>query len=231
MNVKVLDGDKVTSMEVVVKLGNCNRDTGAKQELTQTVVFREHSAALLIMLIPEKEAVIKEENAEIVLDANPADDEPYVILTVQTRIAIPSFAFAELPCGTFDYDGKFEGKAADEIKKLLDKDMDRIDMDCLTKLGIQQGEQPNFRDPTVVFPSSSTFENVEIHAYQHKLPKKTLNGWIQRLAAFPATDQMRLKLVPMRDLWKVAGCDAKVHSALSLWEGLKREGKVKVLKP
>ena len=59
------------------------------------------------------------------------------------------------------------------------------------------------------------------------VPRHTLGDWSGRLTGLPDEgERISLRLVPLRDLWRVAARDAKTLAALALWEGLKREGKL-----
>ena len=159
-----------------------------------------------------------------------SQDEKYVLLTVQPRIAGGSLQFVELPAGMVD-DGTFSGSAAKEIEEEIGLVIPESDLINLTelalpeKLGGEQGEEVIGRG---VFPSvGACDEFIPLFLHEKRVPRDTLKGWEGRLTGLREEgEKITLKLVRVEDMWRVAGRDAKALAAWALWEGLKKDGKL-----
>ena len=195
----------------------------AGEWLPGAVFLRGPSVAMLVMLVPD--------------DApTPAgDDERYVLMTVQPRIAAGSLEFVELPAGMVDEAGNFAGTAANEIREELGLEIPRAQLTCLSDLvdsgGGGSNEPHKLQDgnlPRGVFPSpGGCDEYIPIFMHERRVPRAQLGEWTGRLTGLrDGGEKITLKLVPMRDFWREAARDGKSLAALALWEGLRREGKV-----
>ncbi|KAK5656381.1 hypothetical protein OQA88_4762 [Cercophora sp. LCS_1] len=202
--------------------------------LPGAVFLRGPSVAMLVMLVPDD------------VDPDNANDERHVLLTVQPRIAAGSLAFVELPAGMVDEEGNFGGTAAKEIKEELGMEIGVGELVCLSELAASregegedavettEGDGPQEREvgdgnlPRGVYPSpGGCDEYIPIYACEKRVKRGTLGEWTGRLTGLRGEgEKITLKLVKMRDVWKVAARDGKTLAALTLWEGLKREGRV-----
>jgi ADP-sugar diphosphatase len=67
---------------------------------------------------------------------------------------------------------------------------------------------------------------LKVFAYRHRIDGGTLDEWKGRLTGLrDHGEKITLKVVKLKDLWKET-LDAKALSAVALWDGLRREGKV-----
>ncbi|KAK1758676.1 hypothetical protein QBC47DRAFT_375453 [Echria macrotheca] len=192
--------------------------TDKNEWLPGAVFLRGPSVAMLVMLIPDDVDTIN-------------DDERYVLLTVQPRVAAGSLEFVELPAGMVDEAGNFSGTAANEIKEELGLDIPSSELTCLSDLVSPEKEEVLIRDgnlPRGVFPSPGACdEYIPIYAHERRVPRAQLGEWTGRLTGLrDEGEKITLKLVPMREVWREAARDGKTLAALALWDGLRRDGKV-----
>ncbi|KAK4103344.1 hypothetical protein N658DRAFT_445976 [Parathielavia hyrcaniae] len=204
----------------------------AGETLPGAVFLRGPSVAMLVMLIPDDVPRGKEQEEE----------ERYVLLTVQPRIAAGSLAFVELPAGMVDEGGTFAGQAAREIEEELGIVISERELVSLSELveavdgggggGVEGGGGGQQHDvgelPRAVYPSAGGCdEYVAIYMHERRVPRAQLGEWTGKLTGLREHgEKITLKLVRMRDLWKEGARDAKCLAAVALWEGLRREGKV-----
>jgi 8-oxo-dGTP pyrophosphatase MutT (NUDIX family) len=138
--------------------------------------------------------------------------------------------FVELPAGMVD-DGTFKGSAAKEIKEEIGLEIPEDELVSLTDLAIPEKLVAGGVEETLgrgVFPSvGGCDEYIPLFLYEKRVPRGTLKEWEGRLTGLrDEGEKISLKLVRVEEMWKVAGRDAKALCALSLWEGLKKEGKL-----
>ncbi|KAF7552434.1 hypothetical protein G7046_g7409 [Stylonectria norvegica] len=196
-----------------VKL-NASVSNSAGETLPAAVFLRGPSVAMLVMLIPE--------------DAAPGSDERYVVFTVQPRIAAGSLGFVELPAGMVDDAGSFKGAAAQEIKEELGITINENELTCLNDIAALEEEDGSEGLATAMFPSAGGCdEYITIFSMERRIPREQLKEWHGRLTGLRAHgERITLKVVLMKDAWKVGARDAKCLSALALWEGLRQEKKL-----
>ncbi|KAI0863524.1 hypothetical protein F4860DRAFT_522154 [Xylaria cubensis] len=202
----------------------------AGESLPGGVFLRGPSVGMLVMLIPDDVSSGK---------GGADEEERYVLLTIQPRIAAGSLAFAELPAGMVDDDenesgeGKFAGTAAREIYEELGIEIPASELVCLSDLAApkneassQEGEEEGL--PSAMYPSAGGCdEYIPIYMHERRVPRNTLKEWTGKLTGLRDDgEKITLKLIPMRDLWHEGRRDAKALAALALWEGLRREGKL-----
>ncbi|CAG8462914.1 6339_t:CDS:10 [Ambispora gerdemannii] len=166
------------------------------------VFMRGGSVAVLLILRS------KENDGSIVSE--------HVVLTVQPRIAVPSFGFPELPAGMLDGSGNFAGKASEEIKEetgLEIKDHELIDM-----TGLSFGEK--YRG---AYPSpGGCDEFMRLCLCIKEMRREQVQELEGRLCGLREHgESITVKLVKLNDLWKIP--DMKALSALTLYNELRRE--------
>lgn len=175
---------------------------------------------MLVILVPD--------------DVDPVPDsslgERYVVLTVQPRVPAGSLAMVELPAGMVD-DGTFVGAAAKEIHEELGLEINQKDLVCLSDMARPADEAKGGKGedlPLAMYPScGGCDEHVTIFMHERKVPRSQLKEWTGKLTGLrDHGEKITLKLVPMRDLWREGSRDGKCLSAVALWEGLRREGKL-----
>lgn len=183
---------------------------------------------MLFMLIPGDEAAQQEHPTTI------QEEERYVVLTVQPRVPAGSLEFVELPAGMVDDAGSFKGAAAKEIEEELGITIHESEMTCLSELAAEDASISSPRSDSgeglakAMFPSAGGCdEHITIYSHERRIPREQLQKWNGRLTGLRSHgEKITLKVVPMRNLWREGARDAKALTALALWEGLRREGKV-----
>jgi ADP-sugar diphosphatase len=161
------------------------------------------------------------------------EDEKQVILTVQPRIAAGSLAFTEIPAGMLDANtSSFAGKAAQEIKEEADLEVKESELLDMTKLALSDVQADDAHAAETLeesmYPSPGACDEfMPLMLCQKRLSRthmESLKGKATGLR--DEGEQIKLKLVPLNRLWREAARDGKALAALSLYENLKRDGKL-----
>lgn len=183
------------------------------ERLPGSVFLRGGSVCMLLILQPD--------------DVND-DDEEYVVLTVQPRIAAGSLSFLELPAGMLDDHGTFAGGAAQEIKEETGLEIPEGDLIDLTSLVAAQTGLGGERLQQAIYPSPGACdEYIPIFLARKRLGREEIQGMKGRLTGLREHgEKITLKICRRDELWKVGARDGKALAAVALYEGLKREGKV-----
>ena len=153
-----------------------------------------------------------------------------MVLTVQPRVPAGSLALTELPAGMLDDSGTFSGAAAKELKEETGLDVTSDQLIDLTKLALPDSEVENGEKlEKGFFPSAGGCdEYVPILLHQLRVPRESLKDWQGKLTGLREEgEKITLKLVPLKDLWRDGGRDAKALAAFALYHGLKGDGKIK----
>lgn len=156
-----------------------------------------------------------------------SNEQKYVLLTVQPRIAAAGLQFLELPAGMVD-DGTFAGSAASEIKEELGMDIKEDELINLTELVIPENAPGGEETPRAMFPSAGGCdEYIPLFLCEKRIPREQLKEWTGKLTGLrDEGEKITLKLVQLEDLWREGARDAKALGAWSLYEGLQRSGKL-----
>jgi ADP-sugar diphosphatase len=166
-------------------------------------------------------------------DDNPSDQEKFVITTVQPRIATGSLSFVEIPAGMLD-DGTFAGSAAKEIEEECGLKVPESELVNLTALALAEKAPENDNPESVVqlgegiYPSPGACdEYIPIFLYEQKVSRKELESWQGKLTGLrDEGENITLKIVKLKDLWKEGVRDGKTLAAVALYNGLKGSGKI-----
>ncbi len=158
-----------------------------------------------------------------------SEKDKHVILTLQPRIPAGSLSLAELPAGMIDDSGTFSGAAAKEIREETGLEILKDQLIELTKLAL-----PSTQDSTgeklqqAVYPSpGGSDEFVPIFLHQNRVKREKLKEWQGKLTGLrDKGEKIKLKLVPLDQVWREGGRDGKVLAAWALYQSLKREGKL-----
>lgn len=151
-------------------------------------------------------------------------------MTVQPRIPAGSLAFAEIPAGMLDDSGSFAGGAAKEIEEetgLKVKDDELLDMTALALSNDPQDESGEQLQKAIYPSAGGCDEFIPVFLYQKRIPRQQLKDWQGKLTGLrDHGEKITLKLVRLEDLWREGARDAKTLGAWSLYEGLRRTGKI-----
>ena len=167
-------------------------------------------------------------------DSKSTDDEEYVLLSLQPRIAAGSLSFLELPAGMLDDSGTFAGAAAKEIKEETGLDIHEDDLVDLTELTINalsaeergNGTEEHLQKASYPSPGGSD-EFISILMARKHMARGDIEGLKGKLTGLREHgEKITLRVVRLRDLWKVGVRDGKTLVAMDLLEGLRREGRL-----
>ncbi|KAB8349710.1 hypothetical protein FH972_023725 [Carpinus fangiana] len=158
-----------------------------------------------------------------------ARDEEYALLTVQARVAAGSMAFAELPAGMLDAAGSFAGAAAAEMEEecgLRVREEEMVDLTGLVWEAEGEGEGEGLQRAVYTSPGGQD-EFVPLMLVRRDVSKEDMEAMKGKLTGLrDEGEKITLKVVRLADVWKEAGRDAKALSAIAIYEGLKREGRL-----
>ncbi|KAE8454516.1 hypothetical protein EG329_000139 [Mollisiaceae sp. DMI_Dod_QoI] len=199
----------------------------ANESLPGSIFLRGPSVGMLVILQPDDVPVGTEQ-------------EKYVILTVQPRVAAGSLAFVELPAGMVDFpDGKegegkgvFAGSAAREIWEEVGLRIEEDELVNLSELAGLTGEKEGKGEeeglPNAMFPSAGGCDEfIPLFMCEKRVERKQLDTWTGRLTGLrDEGEKITLKLIKLDDLWWEGARDAKALGAWALYSGLKRSGKL-----
>jgi len=190
--------------------------TDDDQKLPASVFMRGGSVAMLLILKPD--------------DAK-SDDEEVAILANQPRVPAGSFSFIEIPAGMLDDSGTFSGAAAKEIEEetgLTIEEKDLIDMTRLTFETEEDNEDSEQILQNAVYPSpGGSDEFIPLFLARKTMPRSEIEKMQGKLTGLrDHGEKISLMIVKLKDVWKVAGRDAKTLSALCMYDGLRREGRL-----
>jgi ADP-sugar diphosphatase len=164
--------------------------------------------------------------------------EDYAIMTLQPRIAAGSLSFLELPAGMLDDEGSFKGVAAREIKEETGLDIREDELIDMTRLAAratkaddddEAGGAVEAHLQVAAYPSpGGCDEFMPLFVTRKTMGKRDMDALKGKLTGLrDEGEKITLRLVPLRDVWKVGVRDMKTLSAIALYEGLRREGKLK----
>ena len=156
--------------------------------------------------------------------------DKYVILTHQARVPAGSLSFSELPAGMIDDGGSFSGAAAKEIHEETGLDIPASHLTDLTALALPESEEATGeRLQQGMYPSpGGSDECVRIFLHQRRVPRDQLRDWRGKLMGLREHgEKITLSLVRLEDLWRDGGRDSKALAAWALYEGLRKQGRLK----
>jgi ADP-sugar diphosphatase len=174
-----------------------------------------------------------------------SEDDKWVLLTVQPRLAAGSLAFTEIPAGMIDDSHSFSGAAAKEVEeetsiKITEDEL--LDMSNLAAPQTTSSDWKTARARAGPSTSGNDMEALEIAAYpspgacdeaitqflyQKRLPRNIIESLRDLETGIHGEgEKITLKLVKLEHLWREGSRDGKTLAALALYEGLRREGKI-----
>ncbi|KAI9845723.1 MAG: hypothetical protein M1837_004556 [Sclerophora amabilis] len=211
-SVDFFGGERVGFIKLKAEVSN---DNGEK--LPGSVFLRGGSVGMMVILQPDDIPIGSE-------------TEKYVLLTLQPRIPAGSLSLAELPAGMIDDSGTFSGAAAKEIQEETGLNIPQSELLDLTALGLPStNERTGEILQRGVYPSpGGCDEFVPIFLHQKRVPRRSLKDWQGKLTGLREEgEKITLKLVRLDDLWREGGRDGKALAGWALYEGLRKEGKIK----
>jgi 8-oxo-dGTP pyrophosphatase MutT (NUDIX family) len=135
--------------------------------------------------------------------------------------------------------GSFAGAAAKEIHEETGLDISPDEMLDMTQLAVQSrpdsytgGETDNDVDEPhlqhAIYPSpGGSDEFIPVFLVRKSLPRQEIQDLKGRLTGLrDHGEKITLTIVPLKDVWKVAARDGKTLAALTLYHGLKSEGRI-----
>eukprot|EP01127_Copromyxa_protea_P023632 TRINITY_DN892_c0_g1_i11.p1 TRINITY_DN892_c0_g1~~TRINITY_DN892_c0_g1_i11.p1 ORF type:complete len:196 (-),score=35.19 TRINITY_DN892_c0_g1_i11:980-1567(-) len=153
----------------------------------------------------------------VILKCNGKD---YALLVRQTSLATGEPLFPAIPAGMLDGEGYFAGVAAKEIKEETGLVIDASELTDLIEL--TYGD----RYEGMYVSVGGTDEFIRLYSYTKTITEEELNGLEGKLTgAKEENEKIVLTLVPLEDLWRTTS-DSKALSAIALYEGLKKSGKL-----
>lgn len=190
------------------------------QRFPGSVFMRGGSVAMLLVLTAKSDSGTSGKEG-------PEADE-YVILTVQPRLPAGTLTFVEIPAGMIDDSGTFSGAAASEIEEETGLKIREDELINLTELALSSDDDADEVLQNAIYPSPGGSDEFIPIFYARKTMKieeiEKLQGNLTGLRDHG--EKITLKIVKLKDAWKVAGRDAKTLSAICLYDGLRREGKI-----
>lgn len=206
-------GSRLGFIKLVAEIKNAQSES-----LPGSIFLRGASVAMMIILQP----------SDLPQDSN---NEKYVLLTVQPRIAGGGLKFIELPAGMVD-NGTFSGAAAKEIEEELGMSIPEKELVNLSELAIPETKESDKgveeRQQRAMYPSiGGCDEYIPIFLHEKRVPRNTLEEWEGKLTGLREEgEKITLKLVRLEDLWMEGARDSKALGAWALYEGLKRTGRL-----
>ena len=190
--------------------------TDDNQSIPSSVFMRGGSVAMLLVLKGVEES-----------------SEEYVILTKQPRVPVGSFSFVEIPAGMIDDCGSFAGAAAKEIEEETGLTVKEDELVNMTELASQAAAGNGEEDEldvlqNAIYPSpGGSDEFIPLFLVRKTMQKHEIDELQGKLTGLrDHGEKISLKIVKLRDVWKVAGRDAKTLSALCLYDNLQRDGQL-----
>jgi ADP-sugar diphosphatase len=156
-----------------------------------------------------------------------SEEEKYVLLTIQARVAGASLRFMELPAGMIDGD-TLKSSATKEIEEELGLVIKTDELVNLSELALESSKKGEEETPQAFFPSAGGCdEYIQLFMYEKRIPRQELKEFTGKCTGVAEEgEKITLKLVKLEDLWIEGGRDAKALAACALLEGLKRTGKL-----
>lgn len=131
-----------------------------------------------------------------------------------------------------DDSGTFAGGAAKEIQEETGLSIPESELINMTELALStpslQAEK-NEKLQQGVYPSpGGCDEFIPLFLWQKRVPRHTLKEWQGKLTGLREHgEKITLMLCRLDEVWRVGGRDAKALAGLALYEGLKREGRIR----
>lgn len=139
------------------------------------------------------------------------EGKQYTVMTVQPRLPTGKFDFVEVPAGMLDGNGDFIGVAAKEIAEELKMKVSRDELIDMSEMaGHLRGHFPT--------PGGSD-ETIRVYCFVRHVSQEELDDLNGRLTGNLAEgEQITLKIMPVKDLWKIP--DGKTIVAYTLFREL-----------
>ncbi|KAF0507844.1 nudix family hydrolase [Gigaspora margarita] len=170
------------------------------------IVFMRGGAVAVLLILRSK-------------DPNDQVLKEHVVITYQPRLPVPSLNFPEIPAGMLDGSGNFTGKASEEIKEetgIEIRDQDLIDLTELAYGDKYRGAYPS---------PGGCDEFIRLCLCIKEMDHKEVKSLEGKLCGLrDHGESITVGLVELDYLWKIP--DMKALSALTLYDALKKNGKL-----
>jgi len=144
----------------------------------------------------------------------------YTIVIHQRRFASGYYDLVEIPAGMLDGDGNFAGVAAKEMDEETGIKMGQDELVDMTEMVYGDSVPGVFTTP------GGSDEFIRYFLYREQVDRHRLAELQGKLTgAADENEQIILEVIPLADLWRRAP-ESKAHTALSLYNGLKSEGRI-----
>lgn len=182
-------------------------------------------------------ALLRGGSVAVLMIIRPTDSpaEKYVIMVEQSRAAIGSLAFLEIPAGMLDDSKHFSGRVASEIEEETGlKVKDSKELVNLSELAFEQSEDnvPENSLQKGVYPSPGGLDEfIPIFLWEKTdMTKEEVDKLKGKLTGEREKgEKCKVHVVKYDDLWKVGARDGKTLAAYALYEGLSKSGKLNSL--
>lgn len=129
--------------------------------------------------------------------------------------------------------GSFAGGAAKEIEEETGMKVAEDDLIDLTALAFDGDHDPQAEHDEnlqkAMYPSAGGCDEfVPILMHHKRIPRDQLKDWQGKLSGLrDHGEKITLKVVRLEELWREGGRDSKALSAWAIYEGLRRDGKLR----
>ena len=128
-----------------------------------------------------------------------------------------------------DDSGTFSGAAAKEISEETGLEIPSSELLDMTEAVLSKLEDHAEKLQQAFYPSAGgSDEFVPIFLWQKRVPREQLKDWQGKLTGKrDEGEKITLMLARLEDVWKTGGRDGKVLAGWALYEGLRKEGKLR----
>lgn len=145
----------------------------------------------------------------------------FTILVQLNSVPTASVLFPSIPAGMIDSEGHFSGHMAREIKEETGLIIHEKDLTDMTELAY--GDRFQGMYPSV----GGLDEYIRLFTFCERMKEAKIFELHEKLTGLvEEQEKIILKIIPFEDLW-YSTSDGKALSALTLYENLKKQGKIK----
>jgi 8-oxo-dGTP pyrophosphatase MutT (NUDIX family) len=116
----------------------------------------------------------------MILRPTGSEDEKFVVMTQQPRIAVGSLSFLEIPAGMLDDSGTFSGAAAKEIEEKTGVKIDASELIDMNEVARQElrSDPPEWNQQMAVYPSpGGSDEFISIFLWEKEITRDKIDAF------------------------------------------------------